>query len=48
MQASGKRKELLKPYSNLKESLIIDTTKYGIEETYDLAYVKINALLNER
>jgi thymidylate kinase len=34
--------------SNRIKSLIIDTTKYGIEETYDLAYVKINALLNER
>ena len=34
--------------SNRIKSLTIDTTKYGIEETYDLAYLKINALLNER
>ena len=34
--------------SNSIKSLTIDTTKYSIEETYDLAYVKINALLNER
>ena len=34
--------------SNRIKYLTIDTTKYGIEETYDLAYLKINALLNER
>jgi hypothetical protein len=34
--------------SNSIKSYTIDTTKYNIKETYDLANIKIETLLNER
>lgn len=42
--------DLYKKYikSNSITSYIIDTTKYNIQDTYDLATIKIEALLNER
>ena len=42
--------DLYKRYikSNSIKSYTIDTTKYNIKETYDLATIKIETLLNER